>query len=187
MDISRKTELPNKPEGMFWSDFLDGYMDLVCAYYWSFGLKATARFTQCSESTLLQTIDRWGAWAPQGYRRDPGDTELATNPPRLTESEVEGGASMIIGQPHLNYCEPCTNGFSSDLTPVGEIVQDRVGQPRQYAFFQCPRCGHLWQRISTTNISDFAQANVVIYSRLSQPYAIRTDITVFKDSLKSRD
>lgn len=77
MEIAQKSKLPSKPDECVWPEFLDKFSDLVCAYYWSFGLKAATRFAGCSTTTIQQTIDRWDKRKPEGYDQ----VESASDPP----------------------------------------------------------------------------------------------------------
>ena len=99
---SQQARLPEKPEGVLWPPFLDGYSDLVKAYYWGFGLKSTASFAGCSESTLLKAIDSWDAREPDfAFKLDDGtplvieSMEDQPNKPALEQDRVTAPSGHV--------------------------------------------------------------------------------------------
>jgi len=135
VDIAQTSKLPPKGDDLLWPAFLDNFSDLVCAYYWSFGLKETARFSGCSESTITKTIDRWDKRKPEGHDRvePPSDSPTSKIPEedRLTtpSQHIKNG---IPNESH-QYWRGRHDGFREGILMGIDIVSGALKQPKTKA------------------------------------------------------
>jgi len=66
----------------------------------------------------------------------------------------------------FNYCSDCESGAKhSHLRSIGEKVKVPGNSWSEYTFYQCPRCGHVWQHIEDGGFGGHGSH----YSRLTKP------------------
>ncbi len=73
----------------------------------------------------------------------------------------------MIESKEFDYCNDCATGKPTlvNFVVIGQEVRVPGKSPTKYTFFQCSKCGHLWQRIEDSGLGGHAS----FYSRLTKP------------------
>lgn len=72
----------------------------------------------------------------------------------------------MIESKGFDYCSDCASGKPhQNLTLIGQEVKVPGKSRSVYTFYQCSRCGHIWQHIEDSGFGGHGS----YYSRLTKP------------------